>query len=253
MAMHSRLIHAAGAALVLIATAMPSVAAQQPGSITEQQTASQVEDRLLDHGIRGVTVSVHDGTVTLSGTVRSLWAREEAVKQARKVDDVREVVSTLTVRPRQNDRAIADAVAAAIRGYVYFTIFDDVDVQVAAGVATLTGFVTMPYKADAMIELASRIDGVQQLIDRLELLPVSRADDEIRYAAAVRIYDDPLFWNYAIQVNPPIHIIVRYGRVTLTGAVMSEVERRTAEQIVREIFGVLSVENRLRLEDGDSD
>lgn len=94
----------------------------------------------------------------------------------------------------------------------------------------------------------SRVDGVQQVVDKLEVLPVSGFDDQIRYAAAVRIYNDPLFWNYAIQVNPPIHIVVKHGRVTLTGVVVSEVERRKAEQIARSIFGVLSVENRLRLE-----
>jgi len=49
-------------------------------------------------------------------------------------------------------------------------------------------------------------------------------------------------------VNPPIHIVVKHGRVTLTGVVISEVERRKAEQIARSIFGVLSVENKLRLE-----
>jgi osmotically-inducible protein OsmY len=38
--------------------------------------------------------------------------------------------------------------------------------------------------------------------------------------------------------------------VTLSGVVMSEVERRKAELIALEIFGVLSVENKLRLERG---
>jgi osmotically-inducible protein OsmY len=59
---------------------------------------------------------------------------------------------------------------------------------------------------------------------------------------------DPLIWNYAIQVNPLIHVIVRYGRVTLTGVVLSEVERRKAEVIARAVFGVFSVDNKLRLE-----
>ena len=86
------------------------------------------------------------------------------------------------------------------------------------------------------------------MADKIEILPVSGSDDAIRYDIAVRIYNDPLFWNYAIQVNPPIHVIVRYGRVTLTGVVLSEVERRKAEVIARGVFGVFSVDNRLRLE-----
>jgi osmotically-inducible protein OsmY len=46
-------------------------------------------------------------------------------------------------------------------------------------------------------------------------------------------------------------VIVQYGRVTLTGVVISEVERRKAEVIVRGVSGVMSVENKLRVEGGD--
>ena len=56
-----------------------------------------------------------------------------------------------------------------------------------------------------------------------------------------------MFSNYAIQVNPPIHVVVENGHVTLTG-VNSEVERRQAETVARTTFGVFSVENQLRLD-----
>ena len=100
--------------------------------------------------------------------------------------------------------------------------------------------------------LASRVAGVQGVADKIDVLPVSGFDDSLRYTIAVRIYNDPLFWNYAIQVDPPIHVIVRHGRVTLTGVVLSDVERRKAEVIARSVFGVLSVENQLRQERGES-
>lgn len=150
--------------------------------------------------------------------------KEEAIEEARKVSDVRDVASTLTVMRGESDQAVGESVAAKLRRYVFFTIFDDVEVEVTAGVTTLSGSVTMPYKAQAMVKLASRVDGVQQVVDKLEALPVSGFDDQIRYAAAVQIYNDPLFWNYAIQVNPPIHIVVKNGPVTLTGVVISEVD-----------------------------
>jgi hyperosmotically inducible protein len=243
-----RLVRVAQAVLVVMASAIVAEAAQQHIPLTDQQIKAQVEHRLLDHDIRGVVVTVVDRTVTLSGTVRSLWAQKEAIDEAQEVNDVKEVVSTLTVMRAESDQVVGEAVAAKLRRYVFFTIFDDVDVEVDQGVAVLTGYVTMPYKSQAMVELASRADGVQQVVDKLEVLPVSGFDDQIRYAAAVRIYNDPLFWNYAIQVNPPIHIVVKQGRVTLTGVVISEVERRKAELIARSIFGVLSVDNKLRLE-----
>jgi hyperosmotically inducible protein len=56
-----------------------------------------------------------------------------------------------------------------------------------------------------------------------------------------------MFREYASRVNPPIHIIVERGRVALTGAERSEVEKRKAEHIARSTFGVFSVENRLQV------
>lgn len=243
-----RRVRVAWATVMVVASVIVAEAAQQHVPLTDPQIQAQVEHRLVDHDIRGVVVAVRDRTVTLSGTVRSLWAKQEAIDEAQEVNDVKEVVSTLIVMRGESDQVVGEAVAAKLRRYVFFTIFDDAEVEVNEGVAVLTGYVTMPYKSQAMVELASRVDGVQQVVDKLEVLPVSGFDDQVRYAAAVRIYNDPLFWNYAIQVNPPIHIVVKHGRVTLTGVVMSEVERRKAAQIARSIFGVLSVENKLRLE-----
>jgi hyperosmotically inducible protein len=57
-----------------------------------------------------------------------------------------------------------------------------------------------------------------------------------------------MFWNYAMQVNPPIHIIVDNGHVTLTGVVNSEMERRVAEATVRSTDFVFSVDNKLQLD-----
>lgn len=171
--MSSRFVHSVEAGFLLIVVTVVSAIAQQHQPLSDQQIASQVEHRLVERDIRGVVVTVRDRTVTLNGTVRSLWAKEEAIEEARKVNDVKDVVSTLTVMRGENDQAVGEAVAAKLRRYVFFTIFDDVDVETAAGVATLTGYVTMPYKAQAMMKLASRVDGVQQVVDKLEVLPVS--------------------------------------------------------------------------------
>jgi osmotically-inducible protein OsmY len=240
-----------GLAGAVLAIAVTGTAAQERRSSSDSQIQAQVEHRLIEEGIRGATVAVREGMVTLSGTVTSAWARDEAIEQARKVDHVEGVINALTIQRAESDETLANAVAEKVRRYVFFSVFDDVNVAVNEGVVTLAGYVTMPYKSEAMVKLASRVSGVQEVTDKLEVLPVSSFDDSIRYAIAIRIYNDPLFWNYAIQVNPPIHVIVQHGRVTLTGVVLSEVERRKAEVIARGVFGVFSVENQLRLEKGE--
>jgi osmotically-inducible protein OsmY len=116
------------------------------------------------------------------------------------------------------------------------------------GVVTLTGKVTMPYKRDEIEKRVVKIDGVREVRDRIDVLPVSRFDDALRYRIARSIYGNPNFWNYAIMANPPIHIVVEHGRVTLTGVVMNDMERTIARSLVDQ-FGVMSVSNQLKTDE----
>ena len=150
----------------------------------------------------------------------------------------------------EGDQAIASEIAKQIRQYPLYTIFDDVEGSVQDGVVRLTGKVTMPYKASDIAKRVARVPGVREVDNQIQTLPVSALDDELRVRIARQIYGDPMFWNYAIQVNPPIHIIVEHGRVTLTGAVGSEVERVKAEMVARTMPNVFGVENKLQVETG---
>lgn len=235
---------------LLFATTGTSATAQRTQA-PDEEIGRRVTDRLLDEDIRGVAVAVERGIVTLRGIVPTLWLKQRAIEEAGKADDVISVVSELTVPRGESDKRIAEQVAQRLRRYVFFTIFDDAEIEVDNGVVTLTGRVTMPYKADAFMDLAAHVPGVQEVRSEVRTLPVSLFDDQLRYAIARKIYGDPLFWNYAVQVNPPIHIIVEHGAVTLTGVVTSEVERRKAEVIARGTFAVMSVTNKLRVERED--
>ena len=148
----------------------------------------------------------------------------------------------------QSDAALAHRIAERVRRYVNYTIFDDVNLSVNNGLVTLSGRVTQPYKAKDLVRIVSRVNGVLEVNNELGVLPVSIHDDRLRSSLARQIYRDPVFSRYAIHVNPPIHIIVERGQVTLTGAVNSLVERQKAEVIARSTFGVFNVENRLRID-----
>ena len=79
--------------------------------------------------------------------------------------------------------------------------------------------------------------------NQIAVLPVSQFDDELRYRIARSIYGNSNFWNYAIMANPPIHIVVEHGRVTLTGVVQSEVDRMLARSLATQ-FGALVGDER---------
>jgi len=129
--------------------------------------------------------------------------------------------------------------------YVHFTIFDQVHTQIDDGVVTLTGRVTMPYKRNDIERRVSRVDGVVKVNNLIEVLPVSQFDDDLRLRLARAIYGNPAFRPYASMVNPPIHIIVERGRVTLDGVVNNDVDRMIARSIATS-FLAFDVKNELK-------
>ena len=141
---------------------------------------------------------------------------------------------------------IVNDVSSEVRKYTRFTIFDDVRIGVDdEGVVLLSGKVTMPFKKDDIERIVGRVDGVSAVRNELGVLPVSPYDEELRYRIARAIYGNSNFWHYAAMANPPIHIIVERGHVTLTGVVNSNVERMLARSLAT-TFGAFSVKNELR-------
>ncbi len=155
------------------------------------------------------------------------------------------VLSATVAAAQPKDFQVLKDVAAKVGGYTQFTIFDDVNASVKDGVVTLTGKVTMPYKRDDIEKRVGKIAGVQSVVDKIEVLPVSQFDEELRYRIARSIYGHSNFWNYAIMPNPPIHIVVEHGRVTLTGVVNSNIDRVLARSLATQ-FGAFSVTNDLK-------
>lgn len=235
-------------ALLFVFLAVAASASAQTGGTADQQLKARVEQRLNERRVRGIKVSVQGSSVTLSGNIASAGAKQDVIADILKVEGVKEVVSELTIGKAESDQKLAERIADQMRRSSYFTVFDDVEIGVDDGAVTLTGFVTQPIKSEDLARRASHVDGVQEFVNKLEVLPASLADDRLRTVIANTLYRDPIFSNYASQAVPPIHIVVRNSSVLLTGVVNSEVERRQAENIVRGIPGIIGVQNALRVE-----
>ena len=145
----------------------------------------------------------------------------------------------------RKDLQVFNDISNTVNRYAFFTIFDDVNASVENGNVTLTGKVTQPFKRDEIQKRVAKVDGVQHVTNRIEVLPVSLFDQELRNRIARSIYGNSNFWNYAIMANPPIHIIVEHGRVTLTGVVQSNVDRMLARSLASQ-FGAMSVKSELK-------
>jgi hyperosmotically inducible protein len=148
---------------------------------------------------------------------------------------------------RKDDEVFRD-ISATVLGYPQFTVFDDVSAAVTDGVVTLQGEVTMPFKKNDIERRVTKVPGVRRVENRIAVLPVSQFDDELRYSVARAIYGNSAFWHYASMANPPIHIIVEGGRVTLTGVVASNVERMLARSLATS-FTAFSVTSDLKTDE----
>jgi hyperosmotically inducible protein len=127
-------------------------------------------------------------------------------------------------------------------------VFDSVHARIDEGTLTLTGKVTMPFKRSDLEQRVRKVKGIQKVDNRLEVLPASKFDDELRNGIANAIYGNSAFVNYANQVNPPIHIVVERGRVTLEGVVANKLDRQLAYSIAA-MFPAFAVKNELRTEE----
>jgi len=235
------------AAILGMALAAGPARAETRAPLSDARVQAVVEHALVDRDIEGVTVAASGGNVTLTGVVPNAWGRSEAEWIALGARDVKSVENRLTVARGESDDAVAREVARQVRRYVLYSVFDDVSVGVQDGQVTLTGEVTAGYKANDIVRIASKVRGVQAVRGEIKTLPASLFDDQLRAAIASRLYGDPLFERYALQVPPPIHIVVENGHVTLTGAVGLELERIKAGFIGREVFGVMSLDNELKV------
>lgn len=159
---------------------------------------------------------------------------------------------TTPTMPR-TDEDLSKAVRHEVLMYPRYTLWDDISYRVSNGNVELTGAVSQPYKKDDLGRLVKHIPGVETVTNEIKVLPLSPNDDRLRLQIARAIYRDPNLSRYAMGAVPSIHIIVDNGHVTLTGAVMSAMDKQIAGMRASGAgmsFG--PVENRLTIDNSPS-
>ena len=130
----------------------------------------------------------------------------------------------------------------------YYGVFDNLAYRVDGATVTLLGEVTRPtLKSDAE-NVVKRIEGVEKVVNKIEVLPPAPNDDRIRLAVYRAIYTQTGLDRYALQAVPPIHIIVKNGNVTLEGVVANGGDKNLAGIRANGVPGIFKVTNNLRVE-----
>lgn len=131
----------------------------------------------------------------------------------------------------------------------YYNIFDDLAFKVDGSTVTLLGAVVNPVLKDDAGRVVKKVQGVEQVVNNIEVLPVSPMDNQIRMAEYRAIYGDPsISTRYGYRALPSIHIIVKNGHVTLEGVVANQADKNLIGIRANGVPNVFSVTNNLLVE-----
>jgi hyperosmotically inducible protein len=104
-------------------------------------------------------------------------------------------------------------------------VFDTLNFEVQGKTVTLSGQVVNERVRQNAERVVGRLDGVEGVVNQIEVLPSSRRDKTLRVNMYRAIYQAQPLEKYGTRAVPPIHIIVKDGWVTLEGVVDSDADR----------------------------
>jgi hyperosmotically inducible periplasmic protein len=227
------------------------IAPQFAHAADTQDVAGAVHAKLNKSQFKDVQVNVDaNGVATLSGTVADYEYKADADKIVHKVKGVAAVRNDIQVggpdvSDAQLQKALLGKLTYASMGYG--SMFDAITLDVHDGVVTLGGHSHDYPNRDTALAVVSTQPGVKDVVDNIDVDPVSPMDDGIRLAVARAVYGYTSLNRYAIDPAKPIRISVQNGHVELYGVVDSEADKDTAYIRANSVPGVFSVTNNLQV------
>jgi osmotically-inducible protein OsmY len=243
----------AGALLSLPQSSLAAARSSGAGTLGGggQDEASAVQSKLNKSQFKNVHVTVDaSGIATLSGTVDLYEYKSDADKRVHKVKGVSAVRNEIQVADPNVSDAELQAKLAEKLSYDrvgYGNTFNAIGLKVQDGVVTLGGHARTDVDKDSALAVVSTCPGVKDVVDEIEVDPVSIMDDQTRMAVARAVYGYPSLNRYAIDPVKPIRISVQSGHVELYGTVDSESDKETAYIRANGVPGVFSVKNYLQV------
>jgi hyperosmotically inducible periplasmic protein len=239
------------ALLVLLSvSAVAGTSASTNNNKNDQQIQQTVTQKIQStKQLNAVSSSVEDGIVTLTGSVPLYQDKLDAAKKVKKLANVSGVRNNIvvageTVPDGQLQQKLAKKLAYDRVGY-YDNSFNYLALDVKDGVVTLNGDTVNDVAKDSAMAIVTRTPGVKDVVNDVNVLPVSNFDDSIRIRTARAIYRDSVLGRYASDPVHPIRIVVDNGHVTLYGSVENTMDRNIAGMRASSVPGAFSVDNKL--------
>ena len=170
---------------------------------------------------------------------------EKRVRKVKNVDGVRNhvMVEGRAVKDAELRATLADKLRYDRAGYGI--VFNNLTVAVDNGAVTVGGKVRDYPDRDSALAIVETTPGVKDVVDEIDVAPLSGVDDELRVRLARTIYGHSSLQKYALDPQAPIRIVVENGHVELSGVVLNKADRQIAYAQARSVPGVFSVKNNL--------
>jgi len=152
--------------------------------------------------------------------------------------------------PNDTNPKMSDQVRKALVTLPYYGVFDNLEYKIDGSTITLSGQVVRPTTRSDAEHRVAKIEGVDRVVNNIEVLPLSSFDDSIRARTYRAVFRTGSLYRYAMGANPSIHIVVDNGRVTLEGVVSNKMDSQLAYMAANGVPGVFHVTNNLRVERG---
>lgn len=133
----------------------------------------------------------------------------------------------------------------AILGSPRYGVFDAISYELNGDDVTLNGYVVMPVTSEDIAAKIQKLDGIKNVDNRIEVLPVSFFDSDIRWNIYRTLSRTADLYRYMLGSFPSIRIIVKNSHVMLEGFVDNKLDKTMAFLIVRGMPGILSIQNNL--------
>ena len=238
---------------LLLLLVLSFLAAPLHAQAPDAQIEAEIQKSLSNKRFADVQSTVVGGAVTLSGKVDLYATKEEAERKIHNKKGVTSVSNRITVADAaepMTDLELRNKLAEKLSydrvGYGT-TAFNSFAIGVQNGVVSLGGTAYSPQDKESAISLVENYPGVKDVVDDIEVAPVSFNDDRIRVAAARAIYGFPSLNRYAIDPAKPIRITVVSGNITLTGVVDSQADKDAAGIRANSVPGAFKVTNSLQV------
>jgi hyperosmotically inducible protein len=237
------------AALAISAAVSLPMHAQTSGPNNDAAIQADVQKALKNKAFSDVQINTSGGIVTLTGSVKVYADKEYADSKVHHVKQAIAVRNEIKIEgPTVPDdvlyKKLSDKISWDRIGYGT-TPFNAIEIHVQNGVVTLTGHAYGPVDKDSAVALVEYYPGVKDVVDDVQVDPVSDFDDQSRRAEYRAIYGFPSLSRYGSDPAKPIRITVINGTVILSGTVDSEADKNVATLRANQVPGVFKVVNNL--------